>query len=278
MSYLGSGEARDTLTISRASLEGGYMSEDEGVKEVSEAVTPSTPPVDDNGKDFYDDIPEPKEDAQEVEEVGEESESPEEGDEQSKKGAQARIRELNSKYKEEKTRAERLDEQIAKLTGQNQSPQFQEDLLQQREQYESGEITAEELEQRILAKAQRLTEFAMERDKHVRRVNEEAVQVMQLHPELDPDSEAFDQDLSDSITQAGLAYVQQNPTASLKDYVNKLMKPYKRSVTNRVGEIADTVTRQAAEKALRPASTPKGDKRIEDMSEKELEDKLGIVY
>ncbi len=252
--------------------------EDTGVKEIEEVVTPPESPTSDNDKDFYSDIPEPKteaEDSASLDEV-EAGSGEEESETASNKGAKDRIRELNSKAKAEKERAESLARQVEELTAASQMPQF--DLGANLPQSESGEITAEELEARILHKAAALSELRLHQQQAAQKVQQEANEVMQDFQELNPDSDEYDSELSEAITEASLAYVRANPGKSLKQYVHKLMKPYKRAIQKEVGDMADTVTRQAAEKALRPTSTPKGGKRTEDLSERELEEKLGLVY
>lgn len=251
----------------------------EGVKDIGEAVTPSATPADDNGKGFYDDIPEPTEEAEESapSEESEEQEITEESESNSKKDASSRIRELNSKAKDAEAKAASLAKQIEELTASSQQPQYG-DWGNQYPQSETGEITAEELEARAVQRAMALTEIKMQQQRMLDRVQKEADEVLKEYPELDPDGDRHNADLSEAITEAALAYVKQNPNKSLKAYVQKLMKPYKGAVAREVGDLADTVTRQAAEKALRPTSTPKGEKRLEDMSEKELEERLGTVY
>jgi hypothetical protein len=248
-------------------------SQDDGVKEVGEVVSPSVAPTDESGKDFYSDIPEPTEEPiepQEVEEVAEEKNEQESG-----KNANARIRELNSKANAEKERADSLAKQVEELTATSQMPNYDFGPMPQND---SGEITAEELEARAVQKAVAISNIQFHQQQNALRIQQEANASMSLHPELDPDSDVYDADLSQDIIEDVLAHVRLNPTKSLKTYIDKRMARYKSSVAKEVGNLADTVTRQAAEKALRPTSTPKGEKRVEDMSEKELEERLGMIY
>lgn len=250
--------------------------QDDGVKEVSEVVTQSDSPTDENGKDFYADIPEPGEVTDSAPEAeAEEKEEAQESETATKKGAQERIRELNSKAKAEKERADTLAQQIEALTANSQMPDFQAPPPLN----EGGEITAEELENRAVQRAVSIFQLQSRQQQVAQAVQREAYEAMKEHPELDPDAgDHYDPELSEAVTESALAYVRANPGKSLKSYINKMMQPYKRAVKREIGDLADTVTRQAAEKALRPTSTPKGEKRPEDMSEKELEERLGIVY
>lgn len=242
----------------------------DGVKEVSEVVTPSATPADQNDKEFEQDVHEPQGEAQPTGA----SESQDDDSAESNKGANARIRELAAEKKAEKDRADSLEKQIQELTNGVDS----EYDFGPVNPYKDGEATAEEVEARAAQRALAMVQLQNRKQQMVQRVQQEAAEVIKEHPQLDPDNEAFDPDLSEAITQAGLSYVSANPGKSLKSYVNKLMTPYKRSVQKEVGNLADTVTRQAAEKALRPTSSPKGEKRPEDMSIEELEAKLGTVY
>ena len=101
---------------------------------------------------------------------------------------------------------------------------------------------------------------------------------MKAHPELDPDNDLFDKDLSDAVTESSLAYVRANPMASIKDHVNRLMKPYKKSLTKAVGKETENLVKQVSETALRPTNVPSTEKSVKDMSIKELEQKLGTQW
>jgi hypothetical protein len=254
-----------------------YMSDQtDGVKDISEVVTATDSPAVDYDKDFDSDIPEP----QEVDQPSEAEDSQDDESEQhvDKKGANHRIRELNEKAKAEKARADSLAKQIDKLTASSQPQQSWEQLNQPLPTDESGQVDAATFERQILAKASALAELQAARVQHVNRVNAEANEVLKEYPVLDPGADNYDPELSEGITEAALAYVQANPTKSLKDYVNKLMKPYTRSVTKQVSGMAETITKQAAETALRPNSSPKGEKRLEEMSLEEMEARFGKVY
>jgi len=243
--------------------------QEDGVKDVSEVVSPSATPADQNDKEFEQDVQTQQEEAQPTDE----NESHEDDSAESNKGANARIRELAAEKKAEKERADSLAKQIQDLTGGSENYD-----LGPIAPYSGEEATAEEVEARAAQRALAVMQLNQQKQQFVQRVQQEASEVISEHHQLDPDHELYDPDLSEAITQAGLAYVSSNPGKSLKTYVNKLMAPYKRSVQKEVGNLADTVTRQAAEKALRPTSSPKGEKRPEDMSIEELEAKLGTVY
>lgn len=238
-----------------------------------EAVPQESSP--DSSKDLYEGIPEPK---GEVE--APKAEEPKVEDEKhiDKKGAQYRIQELNEKAKAAEAKADSLAKQIEELTASSQPQQSWDQLNQPLPTDDNGQVDAVEFEKRILAKASAIAELQNARAQHVARVNQEASKVMEEYSVLNPDSEGYDKDLSQSIAEASLAFVKQNPTASLKKFVDGLMKPYAKAISKQAGEMQEIITKQAAETARRPGSAPKSEKRFEELSLKEMEEKLGIVY
>ena len=134
-------------------------------------------------------------------------------------------------------------------------------------------------EQAILAKADQLAQIRLAQEKALERINQESQEVVKKYPQLDPDNkDAFDKELSESIAEATFAYVRNNPTGSVKKFVEKLMKPYQRSVTKKVGEQQEALAKQAAESAVKPTPSPKGEKAFSELSLKEMEERLGKVY
>lgn len=239
----------------------------------TEVVTQDSSP--ESNKESYLGVEDPK---TEVETVTESA--PKEDDEKhiDKKGAQSRIRELNEETKAAKAEAASLKKQIEELTTARQPQQTWEQLNQPLKTDDSGQVDATEFEKSVLAKAAAIADLKLAQSQHVARVNSEAEKVMEEYSVLNPDDDSYDPDLSESVTGAALAYVQANPTKSLKKFVDGLMKPYTRSISKQVGGMQEIITKQAAETALRPSSTPKGEKKFEDLSLKEMEERLGKVY
>lgn len=239
-----------------------------------EVVTQESSP--ESNKESYLGVDEPR---AEVETAKEEA-APEQDNEKhiDKKGAEYRIRELNEKAKAAEAKADSLAKQIEQLTTNSQPQQSWDQLNQPLPTDESGQVDAAEFEKRILAKAQAIAELQTARTQHIERVNREAAKVMEEYSVLNPDSDSYDPELSDSVAKASLAFVRQNPTDSLKKFVDGLMKPYTRSISKQVGGMQEIITKQAAETALRPSSAPKSEKRFEDLSLKEMEERLGKVY
>lgn len=199
-----------------------------------------------------------------------------ETEEAPKKGAQSRIRELNAKAKSAEERAQSLEEKLATLTGSAEPSVPQVPYQSQGNQGE--EVDAETFKRQVLETAQGLVDLRVKQSEAVQRINSEAAQVVRQYPELDPDSDQFDRELSDSVTEAAEAYVKANPyTASPKKFVERMMKPYQRSVAKEVGKASENIAKQISQAATRPTSiSTKGGKSYEDMTPQELEKELGV--
>jgi len=236
---------------------------------------------------IVDSTPESKEEVtEEVEETPVESteeteEEPTETDGQ-KKGFTQRVRELNSRTKEAEKRAleaenqaQSLAQRIAELTGSNE-PQGQRPSIPPIEM--GAEYTPEQYQQHVAAAAGSIVDMRLKQQSAINRIQNETSEVIRNYPELDPKSEVFDKELSESVTEAVEAKVRANPySADVKLYVDKLMKPYKRAVTKEVGRVSEKLVRQVSQAATRPTSIRKSDKNLAEKSILELERELGIV-
>ncbi len=191
-----------------------------------------------------------------------------------KRSASARIRELNAEKKEFKEKYESLSDQMAKLTGV--SPESSQTPQQPPMQTE-GTVTPEQYEQDVLRKADYLVQLRIKQQTNIDRVNREANDLTSSYKQLDPNHENFDKELSESISEAALSYVKANPTGSVKRFVDNLMKPYLRSISKEVGEAEEHLARQVSEAALKPTLVAAKEKQVEEMSIKELEDRLGVT-
>jgi hypothetical protein len=195
----------------------------------------------------------------------------EETDQQVKKGAQKRIRELSG---EVKTLRQRLNE----VTGQdgNDQPHYQPQQPQTLDL--DGEVTPEQYRQHVLQQADNIVQLRLKQSEALSRIDKESQEVIQKYPQLDPESDDFDQDLNVSILEAIEAQVKLNPySTSVKSIADKLMKPYLKAVSTGVEQEKATITKQVAETALRPTQVRKVEKSLNEMSIDELEAKLGIV-
>jgi len=204
---------------------------------------------------------------------GEETESTEEVEVSPKgegrKTAQSRIRELVTEKKEAVQKAESLAEQVRKLTT------FVPDTYTPPETAnQENEVTYEDLMRRQDA----LIQIRLAQQENVHRVNNESLEAIQAYPELDPESDSFDAELSESISQATLAKIKSEPTAPVKGFVDSLMRPYRRSVEKQASDQKATITKQVAEQAMRPTQVQEQEKPFSELSIDEMEKKLGKVY
>jgi hypothetical protein len=124
-----------------------------------------------------------------------------------------------------------------------------------------------------------LTRMEIEKEKAINRINNEAKEAVLKYPQLDPLSDSFDPDLNDSVTTTVYHAVRGNPTTSVTSLVDKLMKPFTKSVESAVASEKKELAKQAAESAMRPSShVDKTEKSVEDMSIEEIKEKYGVVY
>lgn len=220
---------------------------------------------------------EPAVPAEPAEPTGEEK-AVEAKDEGVKKDANQRIRELVKEKNEAKRKAESLAEQMAKLTdsmsaGNDYTPQPVAPVSEQ----EDSTITREQYELDVMRKADALVQLRLKQQETIARVNRESAEAIAKYRQLDPDAEEFDAELSESIAEATLSYVKTNPTEGVKKFVDKLMKPYMRSLEKEVGKVTENVAKQVSEAALRPTSHREVERKPEDLSLSELEKRLGGI-
>jgi hypothetical protein len=117
----------------------------------------------------------------------------------------------------------------------------------------------------------------LQKERIINRVNKEAMESMKAHPELDPSSDSFDKELSDTVSETVKAQFLANPNASVTRLVNQMMKPYRKAVDKKVAQQTEVITKQASESAIRPSQVKVGETPFEKLSQKEMEEKLGIV-
>jgi hypothetical protein len=241
------------------------LNEDAG-EETSEPTTPVDEPI------TTEEDSEPEVEAT-AETDGEEKETVD----SSHKGANARIRELNAKAKSAEEKAQSLAEKLAELTDQGRSYEPQ---AQYQPQVEPGaEISQEQYRNDIMNTANSIVELKLKQNDAINRIDNEAQQVMRDYPELDPDSDTFDRELSDSINEAVVAHVTRNPySASPKEFVTKMMKPYRRAVAKGVGKETENIARQVSQSAVRPTAVSSKEKTDSELTVEELEAKYGLVY
>ena len=207
--------------------------------------------------------------------------------ESKKKGYEARVRELNTRAKTAEAKAQSLADKLAELTsgsttGELQIPQYnpQEPLIAAGEEIDVNELNKRqsEREAKILQQMRAEAELGRKQSEAIGRINNEALDAVRKYPELDPDSDSYNSELSETVTEAVEAYVKANPySASVIKFVDKLMKPYKGAVTKEVGEASENLAKQVSQSALKPTSIRKVEKMAQEKTIEELEQELGIV-
>lgn len=199
-----------------------------------------------------------------------------------KKGAEARIRELNAKLRKAEERNRSLETTVGKVHKESEENPFSPennplpdaDLAKPNE---NGEITREQYEADVERRAKRAVQSVL--TKQTQKM--EAAQAMELYPQLNPKKhDIFDEDISDVVMDAVEAQTKLNPNASVLAIVQKVMKPYQKAGENAVTGQQQEIARQAAQAGIRPTQnlTPAKKKTVEEMSEAEIEAQYGKVY
>lgn len=206
-------------------------------------------------------------------------------EEESKKGYSARVREVVNEANQAKAEAESLRAKLAALTSQvgQQTPYVSNEPLKPLVN-PGEEVTIEELNKRqqeretqLLQKASQMSQLQAQQALAIERINREARDLTRKYAELDPQSDNFDKELSNVVTEAAEAYVRANPTKSLEEFVDKQMKLHTRAATREVKAEQAEVTKQQSQTAIRPSTAKPEEKKFEDLTLKEMEDQLGFV-
>jgi len=212
--------------------------------------------------------------------------------EKTKKGYSKRVRQLNTKAKEAEAKVQSLEEKLTELTDQarssvqtapaidvpTQSPA--EPIFKPGEEIDTVEFEKrmKTRDEKILKQATAAGELRSRQSEAISRIKTESSEALRRHPELDPKSDSFNRELSDSITAGVEAMVKANPySASVNKFVDKLMKPYKGAVTKAVGKQTEELAKQASQGAIKPTSVRKVDKSAVEKTIAELEEELGII-
>lgn len=218
-----------------------------------------------------------------TEDDGFEAETVEESREQ-KKGAAARIKELNAQKKAAEEKAQSLEERLREVTTvgrfTGQTPQLDQQLQPREDELNAdGSVNADAFRKRVLAEARNESELMIRQAEAISRINSESSDVLRAYPELDPESDVFNKELSDAVTEAVENGVRANPySASPKQIANRMMKPYKEAVAKEAGQASERVAKQVSRAALRPTSVKQSEKTAAEKSIEELEQELGVVH
>lgn len=257
--------------------------QNKALNESEDDVAVDTTPVSEEASGEAIESESPTESAEEVAPEG----SEEETEDTQKKGYSQRVRELNARAKAAEERAKSLEERVANLTRTQDVPVANqqidatiEPLIKPGEEIDALELDKrlQEREKRIIARADAVSLLRSKQAEAVSRINTEASEAMRAYPELDPDSDIFNKELSDTVTEAVENHIKADPyNASVKKFVSRMMKPYQGAVTREVGKTTEALAKQVSESALRPTNVRKPEKTASEKTIKELEQELGIV-
>lgn len=226
------------------------------------------------------------EEANEVETSHEGSTEVEETDSGVKKSYSNRVRELNARAKRAEAERDSFAARLAELTatpaeGMDFMPQqIDEPIVAAGEEIDAVELDRRlrAREQRILQQADAMATLRTRQSEAINRIDTEIRQAEKKYPELDPESSSYNKELADAVTVATAAYIDKSPyTASVINFVDKMMKPYKGAVTKEVGDMTKAVAKQVSEAALRPTSVREKERPATEKSIAELEAELGMI-
>lgn len=217
-----------------------------------------------------------------VEETSSEAETTEET-EPGKKSAQGRIKQLNNDLKEERRKSSMLEEKVNSILRENDENPFSPvnnplpglNKGQFAQPNENGEITFEDYKRDVQESAKATVKAMLAQQQ----MKSEAQDILRNTPELDPNSDLFDEELSEAITEAVESKHRLSSNFSLKETVEKMLKPYRKAAERALEKEKASLVSQVATAAVRPGPSPNVDtKRFEDLSIEEMEAKLGKVY
>lgn len=241
------------------------------VKEEVAVETTETPSVD---EETTEDVSTPQKEVESTEETADEV-VPTETDDSSHKGASNRIRELNAKAKAAEAKAQSLAQRLEEITG-SQEPSV---IPNYNPPVEPGsEISPEQYRNDVGRQADAIVTLRLKQQETLNKIKSESVDAVRAYPELDPESDSFNKDLSDTVTEAVEAHVRADPyKSSVRGFVDRMMKPYQRAVNKEVGKASENLAKQVSESALRPTQMKSPNKGANEKSIAELEAELGVI-
>lgn len=192
--------------------------------------------------------------------------STEDGTQRKPTGAEKRIRGLANENKS-------LKAKLAEYTGQLQGEPVG-GYPNMKTNPETGYLDVTPGDIRAMARIE------IEMEKNINRINVESSEAIQTYPELNPEHDNFDPELSEVVTDAVQTALEKNPTQSVKGLVERFMKPYKRGIDRTVAGQTQEMAKQASGGALRPTTTAAAPKKksVSEMTVEEMEKEFGVVY
>lgn len=243
---------------------------DEDVNTPVEAETTDTEssPVEEQTTEAEQQVEEVQETQEQSSETQEASEDTTDEGSSRKRNAQSRIRELLEENK-------RLQGQ--QPTQSQQSPQTGKfsDLVKGK-----TEVTPEDLdrlaEQYVAQTANTLVDLRLspiEQKLKMQELQGDISQVQTKYEELNPESDNYNPNLDKRIAEM---YRRNGAGVPLSQFVQEQMDLVNEVATKKTVQTQETLQQQQDDAALRPG-TPRQETKFEDLSEKEMEEKLGIV-
>lgn len=117
------------------------------------------------------------------------------------------------------------------------------------------EVTDEEYQADVQAKAQEAARTVIRNEKIVNGVIEDRKYLEENHPELNQESEQFDPVLAEYIATTFKSLFKDNNDLRLKDYAEQVLSLRAKGVEQGKSEVTATVVKQAAEQAMSPSTT-----------------------
>lgn len=118
---------------------------------------------------------------------------------------------------------------------------------------EPREITEEQYKQDIAAEADKVVQERIAQYERQQRLKDDVRTLESTYDELNPDSEAYNKDLSDLLAKQFLDVRKGNPDASLSEYVENIMSLRERGREEGKSEVSGKILKQAAQQAVAPA-------------------------
>ena len=189
-----------------------------------------------------------------------------------KKGAQSRIRELNDKVHS-------LTDRIAELTSPTGPtvPQIPFNPQQTPIADDDGSIDPQEFKRQVLNEANQIIDFRTRQAQVVQRVNQQAEELVRKFGELDPDSDSFNQELSDDVYEILEAKLKADPTADVRKLAAKQVELHRRAASREEKQTENLIAKQSAQSAIRPSQNKSVDTPFEKLSLEEMRAKLGYA-
>ena len=199
-----------------------------------------------------------------------------------KKSAQGRIQQLNSKLKEEQKKRSALEEKVSSIVRENEENPFSPVNMPLKDPKSgrlaqpnsNGEISYEDYQRDVQQNAKAAVKAILNQQQ----LKQEALDVVKVYPELDPNHERFDQDISDAVTEAVEGNHRLSRNFSLKSTVSKLMKPYRKAAESAVASEKRNIAKDVASGGIRPSSNPTPVSKDVEETLAEMEARLGKVY